>query len=215
MPPTAFSGCTPISSAPYTSTRAQRASGWPPGTTKTPDFLAYGLSAPTFYACMRTFNDRIAHLSVDQVLALANQLYGTRIEEHAAAGTYVLSPSFATSNPYVSATFDRWLDQFRSWSTTDGFKPPGSGSASGEIPKTDPLLVVPMEQVRQSLEAPSECRSVCPEDRPIRQVHQKRSSPLQRLLCDSDDLVQKAVGWALEDNMRGNRWGFLRLCEAA
>ena len=166
-------------------------------------FQCYGIRTSAWKALWSRFGSRFRRLSLDQRLSLANALLASGFEEQA----WVAIRLWALSVDEMQAThfshLDRGLDHFHSWSTTDGFC----------IDVLQPLLHQYPQEILTLLRKwnRSENRwkrraSVVAFARKVGASGQFVNDTLElcdNLIWDKEDLVQKGVGWALKDSMRG------------
>jgi 3-methyladenine DNA glycosylase AlkD len=167
--------------------------------------VAYGLRADDVRAVMKPWLRKLGALSLDERFALAGLLLASRIEEEGHAAMEALRTCLDEINPRHFARLDALLDDFTSWSITDDF-------ASGRTSITAALLArYPKETLRLLrawVTSPNHwkrraalvtfTRQVAAEGRFVDETL-RFCAALQR---DPEDLVQKAVGWALKDTMR-------------
>ncbi|MEX1195697.1 MAG: DNA alkylation repair protein [Dehalococcoidia bacterium] len=167
------------------------------------EWVSYGLRAPVYYAVMRELRKRIQALSLDERLELAGRLLAGHIGELGHAGIYVLAQSAREIEPRHFPALDRMLDDFRGWSHVDDvcitvlqlvlerhpealLKQLERWSRSPNRWKRRTSVVTFVRKVGESGRYTDEVLALC-----------------ERLAFDKEDLVQKGVGWALKDNMRG------------
>lgn len=172
---------------------------------KNPDFRSYGLSTPELRDLIRTFRRHLVALPLDRRLRLAEHLYRPAVAELASVATGILAASRDDLDPAHFPILDRCLDHFHSWGTTDDFS----------INVLQPLLLRhPAATVRllrrwnRSLNRWKRRASVVAFTRKIGASGRFADETVRlcdRLIGDPDDLVQKGVGWALKDNLRGAR----------
>lgn len=168
------------------------------------DYLSYGLRAPEFWRIMKAFRPRFLAMPLDDRLETAEALLAEHIGEYANAGIYILARSAGELGPEHFDYLDRLVDHFRGWSDVDYFC----------IDVMQPLLwSYPQETValhQAWAEAANQWRRRCSVVTFTRKAGESGQFTDQVLgLCDKliwapEDLVQKGVGWALKDNLRGN-----------
>jgi 3-methyladenine DNA glycosylase AlkD len=142
------------------------------------EWVSYGLRAPVYYAAIRGFRPRIA--------------------------VAVLALSARDLTPAHFAALDRMADDFRGWSHVDDFC----------ITVVQPLLdrhpqktIAQLERWSHSPDRWKRRTSVVAFVRKTGESGRYTDTVLalaDRLAFDPEDLVQKGVGWALKDNMRGS-----------
>jgi len=171
---------------------------------KAGEFISYPLKTDEWRRIMRGFRPRIAALSLDERLALAEELLGTRIGLLGHSGIYVLALSTGDIGPQHYPLLDGIADDFTGWSHVDDFC----------IEVLQPLLRADRAQTLRLLDewnrSPNRWKrraSVVAFVRKVGQSGQFTEEALricENLVWDPEDLVQKGVGWALKDVMRGS-----------
>ena len=171
---------------------------------KNADFACYGVSVPAFRPIARSFRPAFRALSVDQRLALALRLAASGISEEANVAVSLLALSVGELTPGCFGRLDGIIGQFHDWGATDGFA----------LYVIQPLLLRFPDQTLGLLRAWNRSTSRWKRRASVvsftRQVGQSgRFTDVALELCesladDADDLVQKAVGWCLKDNLRGD-----------
>jgi 3-methyladenine DNA glycosylase AlkD len=172
---------------------------------KNPDYIAYGLYASEVRDLIRGFRSRFVRLSPDQKLSLAERLYRASIGELASVATYLIASCRDGLSPRDFGRLDRCLDHFHGWGTTDDF----SVSVLGPLLRRHPAATIRLlTRWNRSRNRWKRRASVVAFARKIGASGRFTDEALRlcdRLIWDRDDLVQKGVGWALKDSMRGNR----------
>lgn len=172
---------------------------------KNPDYIAYGLYAAEVRDFIRGFRSRFARLSPDQKLSLAERLYRAGIAELASVATHLIASCRDSLSPRDFGRLDRCLDHFHGWGTTDDFSVSVLGPLLRRYPATTLRLLT---RWNRSPNRWKRRASVVAFVRKIGASGRCTDEALRlcdRLIWDRDDLVQKGVGWALKDTMRGNR----------
>lgn len=161
--------------------------------------------APIRHGILKQFKINIKELNCKKALSLARKLYSTKIEEFAYAGNYVLQIKSDCLGVKQLPYLDKNLDYFKSWSTTDVFctdilqlilsKNPKETvnflkkwNKSGNMWKRRASVVAFVRKIGESGKFTDAFLKLC-----------------NNLVNDKEDLVRKGVGWALKDNMRGNK----------
>ncbi len=168
-------------------------------------YLSYGLRAPVFWGIMKEFRPRFLALSLAERLILTETLLGDHVGELGYSGIHILALSADDLGPEHFDYLDRMVDHFRGWSDVDYFC----------IDVMQPLLWhYPRETIalhQAWAVAANKWRRRCSVVTFTRKVGESGQFTDQVLgLCDKliwapEDLVQKGVGWALKDNLRGDR----------
>lgn len=168
------------------------------------EWVSYGLKTDAFRSVMREFRTRITALPLDERLELAAALMAERVGEMGHAGIDVLALTKGELGPAHFSRLDRMVDDFTGWSHVDDFC----------ISVAQPLLLTyPDETLEQLKEWNGSANrwkrrtSVVAFVRKIGASGRFTSEALElceNLVRDPEDLVQKGVGWALKDVMRGD-----------
>jgi len=168
------------------------------------EFVAYGLKVPAWRAIMRGFRPRLRAPSLGERLHLAEALLveGEGWLGHSAI--YVLALSVRELGPQHFGRLDQMADRFTGWSHVDDFC----------IAVLQPLLLAHRVETLTLLErwnrSPNRWKRRASVVAFVRKVGESGEFTEEALrLCenlvgDSEDLVQKGVGWALKDVMRGD-----------
>ena len=171
---------------------------------KTEGYVSYGMNAGKIYNIFRHFRPSFKSLSLDQSLALAEQLILAGVEELSLFANGILALKTQQLGPAHFSFLDRYLDNFHSWSVTDDFclhvlQPVLRAhrtetlallerwNPSSNLWKRRASVVVFTRRIGASGGYTEACLALC-----------------ENLVFDSEDLVRKGVGWALKDTMRGD-----------
>ncbi len=164
-----------------------------------------GVEAKVRDKIFKQFTANLKELGCKEALMLARKLYSTRIEEFAMAGNYVLEIKSDCIDTKQLSYLDKNLNYFRSWSTIDDFC----------IDVLQPVLVrFPKETIEllkkwnKSKNMWKRRASVVAFTRKIGESGKFTDIALElcnNLINDNNDLIKKGVGWALKDNVRGNK----------
>jgi 3-methyladenine DNA glycosylase AlkD len=164
---------------------------------------AYGIRGRQWTQILRTFRKAFRELTLEERLQLAQQLLESGVLEEASAAVHLWALSVNQLTPEHFLQLDRGLDHFTNWGTTDEFcidvlQPLlhkyraaildllRQWNGSDNHWKRRASVVVFVRKVGASGEFVHEALELC-----------------ENLIWDPDDLVQKGVGWALKDTMRG------------
>jgi len=177
---------------------------------KNPDLRIYGLYAAELRDVIRGLKPRFGAISREQKLVLADRLYRAGIEELASVATYLVSLCSTELRPGDLRKFDRFTDHFHSWSTTDDF----SLNVAGPLLQRYPGEIIRLLRKWNKSSNPWKRRaSVVTFTRKVGKSDRFTAEALRlcdNLIWDSEDLVQKGVGWALKDTLRGDKQRVLR-----
>jgi 3-methyladenine DNA glycosylase AlkD len=169
------------------------------------EYVGYGLKVPALYRVFRSFKVQILDLTLEQRLDLAARLLKRRIGEVGHAGIHVLRLSAKSLSPKHFRAIEKMADDFTGWSHVDDF-------CDGVL---QPMLQLYPEQTMRLLERWTRSTNRWKRRSSVVAFTRKLGASGQyvdqvltfsdRLAFDPEDLVQKGVGWALKDNMRGNK----------
>ena len=168
-------------------------------------YLSYGLRAPVFWKIMKQFRPRFLALSLEERLQTAEELLAEHIGELSYSGIHILALGIDDLGLEHFDYLDRLIDHFRGWSDVDYFcidvmqpllwRYPQETSAlherwSGDVNKwrRRSSVVTFTRKAGESGQFTGQVLRLC-----------------DKLIWDPEDLVQKGVGWALKDNLRGDR----------
>src|SRR3989344_4746960 len=154
---------------------------------------------------LKKFRVRIKNLSCKEALILARKLYTAKIEEFAHVGNYILQIKLGCLGMKQLSYLDKNLGYLKSWSSIDDFC----------INVLQPIL---LQRPKETIDLLRKCNksknmwkrraSVVVFVRKIGESGKFTAIVLKlcdNLIYDREDLVRKGVGWALKDNMRGNK----------
>ena len=180
--------------------------GWATAThyyDKNPDYVSYGLTAAKTHAVIRSFRESLKGLHLDERLYLAEELFKAGIAEQASVGNHVLAISNEYLGPEHVEYLDRCVGQFHGWGTTDGFC----------VYVLQPILLRHRDAVLRLLEKWNRSDNLWKRRASVVAFTRKAGTSgeyvddvlrlCENLIWDEEDLVQKGVGWALKDNLRG------------
>jgi 3-methyladenine DNA glycosylase AlkD len=166
------------------------------------EYVCYGLGAADGRRILKEFRPRFLALSFQERLDLAERLLQEHVGELGHIGIHLLELSKKELNPGHFGFIDRLCDHFRSWSHVDYLclelvKPwlrrfreetlalLAEWNRSPNRFKRRASVVAFVRKVGESGEFTEEVLRLC-----------------ENLVRDSEDIVQKGVGWALKDNLR-------------
>jgi 3-methyladenine DNA glycosylase AlkD len=172
---------------------------------KNEDFQSYGLSAAQHTEVSRVYRQPIRQLSLFGLLYLARRLASSGFAEDINFANAALSLSARELGLGDFRYLDRHIDYFHGWAATDDFS----------INVLQPLLLKYPDQTFEQLKRWNQAESLWKRRASVvvfvRKVGESGLFTRQTLeLCDnlvwdSQDLVQKGIGWALKDSLRGNK----------
>lgn len=171
---------------------------------KKPRTRWYHLRVPTVDAIIRSFRQRFKSLSSEKRLGLAKRLYRSRYLEQIWVGL-VLQRMSLDGLPLERFDYlDEIMDPCCNWSVCDGFS----------LYVLQPLVECHYQSMVALLRRWNKSPNMWKRRASVVTLTRKagesgRHTDLVLELCenlvgDPEDLVQKGVGWALKDNLRGN-----------
>ena len=167
------------------------------------EYVAYGITAPELRRAWKPFRSRILALSLAERLDLAARLLEAHVGEIGHAGIHALALGVQELGPKDFAALDRMLDDFRGWSHVDDF----CGSVLQPLLERHPGAVLKLlDRWTRSRNRWKRRSSVVVFTRKVGESGRYTDTALDfcgRLAFDPEDLVQKGVGWALKDCLRG------------
>ena len=168
-------------------------------------YKSYGIQAPQLHTILRGHKKEFVSLIDREVFELTQLLYQSRIEDLVLASNYLLTLHRNSITPQKFRWLDKMLDYFGSWSTIDDFCVDVLPSVLLKYPKE---TIVLLRRWNKSKNMWKRRASVVAFVRKIGESGKFTDTVLQlcsNLIWDSEDLVQKGVGWTLKDNMRGHK----------
>ena len=167
------------------------------------EYLTYGMKTAEMWRIMKVYRSQIMALPLDERLDLAARLLRRQIGEYGHAGINIIAISRAELEPWHFPYLDQRIDDFRSWSHVDYFC----------VDVLQPLLrrfpaetLAQLDSWRQSANRFKRRCSVVTFTRKVGASGAYTSECLamcDHLIWDPEDIVQKGVGWALKDNLKG------------
>ena len=164
-----------------------------------------GIEASIRHRILKQFKTKIKNLNCKETLILARRLHTTKIEELALAGDYVLQIKSDCLGVRQLPYLDKNLDYFKSWSTVDDFCINVLQPILLKYPKETIDLLIKWNKSENMWKRRA---SIVAFVRKIGENGKFTDIVLKlcsNLIYDKEDLVRKGVGWALKDNMRGNK----------
>jgi 3-methyladenine DNA glycosylase AlkD len=166
---------------------------------------SYGLSAPILDKVLKKYRKEIKTLTFAEALDLATRLTRSKTEEETLAANFVLQIHLTSFTEKELSFLDKHANNLVSWSTTDDFC----------IDVVQPILLRYPRSVLQLLKKWNKEKHVWKRRASVvafvRKVGESGKftkeviSLTNNLVKSKEDLVLKGVGWALKDNLRGNR----------
>lgn len=171
-------------------------------------YESYGLLTPVLRNLLKQYKKNIQALNCKDALALAQRLFSSHIEERVLAGNYVLQLNIGCLSHSKFNYLDKALDHFRSWSQIDDICVEGGRVIYPLLMKYPKETLALLTKWNKSKNMWKRRASVVPFTRKVGESGKFTKEGLElckNLVWDKEDLVKKAVGWALKDMMRGNK----------
>ena len=165
----------------------------------------YGVPKAAWRGLYQQWRRPFSELGIGDRLALARLLLRSHIEEEGHVALAALRAGIADLTPSTFDELDRLLDDFSSWSMTDDFasgKPSITWHLLQRYPKETLALLAGWNRSPNRWKRRA---SVITFTRAVATSGEFVDATLrfcEALQHDPDDLVRKAVGWALKDTMR-------------
>ncbi len=166
---------------------------------------SYGLTEDAGRDVFKRWLAQVQDLSLEERFALARLLLASHVEEQGHLAMAVLRTGIAELTPATFDDIDGLLDDFTSWSITDDFasgKPSITAALLERYPKETLRLherwLTSANRWKRRASVITFTRRVAAEGRYVAETLRF----CEALQHDPEDLVQKAVGWALKDTMR-------------
>ena len=143
---------------------------------------------------------RLARLTFDEILAMADALWRGGILEERSLAVLLISKFQRHLERRHWRHFDAYVDSLSNWADTDGL----CGSVLAPLLEREPRLVTrlkPWTRSRNRWRRRAAAVALIPAARRGRH-HESAYAICDRLADDRDDLVEKAVGWLLKEISR-------------
>ncbi len=171
-------------------------------------YESYGIQTPLLRKLLKQYKKDVQQLNCKEAFILARKFFRSHIEEQTLAGNYVLQLKSDCLAPARFSYLDKTLDHFRSWSAVDDFCVEGGKVLQPLLGKYPKETLALLNKLNKSKNMWKRRASVVPFTRKIGESGAFTKEGLElckNLVWDKEDLVQKAVGWALKDMMRGDK----------
>ena len=169
------------------------------------DLISYGIRTPILHKIFKKFKKDIENLSLKDSFNLAILLYKSQIQEQIFFGTYILKLKKEEFKKSDLKIINKASSYFTSWGVVDNFCMDVLQPVLLKFPKE---ILSLMEKWNNSRNMWQRRASVVVFVRTIGESDKFTSKGLRlcnNLIWDKEDLVQKGVGWALKDLMRGDK----------
>jgi 3-methyladenine DNA glycosylase AlkD len=170
---------------------------------KNPDYVSYGLRAAAIDEVIHSNRQSLKGLAFNERLYLAEEFFKAGISEQASVGNHLLAISTEHLGPEHFEYLDRCIGKFHGWGSTDGFC----------IYVLQPVLLRHRDAVLRLLNEWNRSDNLWKRRASVVAFTRKAGASgdyvdevlrlCENLIWDEEDLVQKGVGWALKDNLRG------------
>lgn len=172
---------------------------------KTPGVTAYGIRTPTVRKLIKRYKEEFQQLTLEEKLSLAIRLYDSGNFEQATIGDLLVERSLPALKPPNFDLLDQVLDHFNNWASVDWlclhglqtllftYKQEtlellGKWNRAPNLWKRRASVVAFVRDAGASGDFTGEALALC-----------------DNLLWDEEEVVQKGVGWALKDNLPGDK----------
>lgn len=166
---------------------------------------SYGIRSPVLKEITKRFKKQIISMNLQERLNLAESFYKSGISEQASIANKVVGISVSQLKTEHLAFLDGVLEYFNSWGMTDDFC----------LSVSQPLLALREKEMMKLLEKWNKSGNMWKRRASVVTFTRKTAESgkfidktiefCDRLIWDKEDLVQKAVGWALKDGMRADK----------
>jgi len=161
----------------------------------------YGLKTAQFRKVLKEFRPKFLALSLQDRLKLSEKLLRVHIGELGHAGIHIISLSTEQLEPLHLSLIDNMVDDFQSWSQVDHLC----------IDVLKPLLYKYKKETLSLLQKWNHSKNRFKRRASVVAFTRKVGASggfieevlhlCENLVWDSEDIVQKGVGWALKDNL--------------
>jgi 3-methyladenine DNA glycosylase AlkD len=172
---------------------------------KNDDYRSYGLKAAQHAEISRLYRTEVRRLSLTGRLHLARRLVQSGMAEEANFANAVLSLSVKELVPADYAYLDVHVGHFHGWGQTDDFCTNVLPSLLIKFPEQTLRLLREWNQAESLWKRRASVVAFVRKVGASGQFTQQMVALCENLLEDKEDLVQKGVGWALKDGMRGDK----------
>jgi 3-methyladenine DNA glycosylase AlkD len=167
---------------------------------------SYGLTLPQLRQIHQKYTKEIQNLNCPDVLKLAQKFYRTHIEEDVITGNFILSLHLdCLDMPAKSNYLDQISRHLISWSTVDDF----TGKIIQPLLLKNPRSTLKLlRQWNQSSQFWQQRVSLVAFTRKVGESGRFTSEALkfcENFINTDQDLLRKAIGWALKDLLRGDK----------
>ncbi len=172
-------------------------------------YKSYGLKIPQVKEVFQQYKHQIRKLSLNDRFLLAELFYKSGYAEEGRMGNAILALSVIDIKPDSYSIINKLLSYFNNWDEVDDFS----------INVTQPLLETYPKETLKLLSNWNKSDNTWKRRASVVAFVRKAGesgkytkqvlSLCESLINDKEDLVQKGVGWALKDAMRGDRKAIL------
>lgn len=168
-------------------------------------YKSYGLRIPTVKEIIKQFKPAFERLAFAERMSLAQRLYKSGFAEEGRIANFLLSLSIHELTPKDFGKIDKMANCFNNWDEVDDFSLNVAQPLLQKYPKETLRL---LRKWNKSKNVWKRRASVVAFVRKIGESGRFTDDALKlcdNLIWDEEDLVRKAVGWALKDVMKGDK----------
>ena len=166
-----------------------------------PDYKTYGLKASEIKDQIKKYNHRFNQLNLEEKYYLARKFFESGYGEQATFGISLIEMSLKEINPKFFFRFDEFLSYFNNWATTDWFCfrviQPLLNKYPNEMLKLLKKWNLSENIWKRRASLVSFTKRIAFKEEFIDQIFHL----CDNLIWDEEELVRKAIGWVLRDNM--------------
>jgi len=168
-------------------------------------YVSWGVSTTDFRLIMKKFRKQFIELKNKEALDLAWLFYKSGIEDQIYVGNFITalhSEAITSSNIKF---FDKALDYFHTWGTIDDFCVHTLETLLRKFPKQTTEILRKWNKSKNMWKRRASVVAFTRKTGESGKFTNEALKLCDNLISDKEDLVQKGVGWALKDVMRGNK----------
>lgn len=168
-------------------------------------YISWGLSTTDFRLLMKKYKKQFEKLKGKEVLDLAWLFYKSGIEDQIYVGNFITALHAESLTSSSLNFFDKALNYFHTWGTIDDFCVHTLEVLLRKFPKQTTALLAKWNKSKNMWKRRASVVAFTRKAGESGKFTNEALKPCSNLVNDEEDLVQKGVGWALKDVMRGNK----------